>query len=321
MTSWALIVPLLWIVTAPSLRHGAGEGPGVPKYYLPYQFSNFSDDPAFYQRAYHSASVTQRPREQARPGKGAIRCGIVSHHLFVADLIADYFNRLSDEVTPHSIILLGPNHHSRGHAVVAVSALPWKTPFGLVEPDLELVRELNQDKLATTDEDAFFNEHSIGALAAFIKRSFPNSRLTAMVVRTNHDTALSSRLADWISKKSKSGILVLASLDFSHYKTSAQAQREDSLTYQIISNLDCGNCSGAFVDSRSILSTILGVCRRINAEQIQIVHHTNSGLISGHLDASCTSYMNLFFRMGKENQSQGSFPLPKGIDARSIDKE
>jgi len=313
MTDWLLIFLFSWCVYG---QGGHADPPATTppaKHYLPYQFSSLSDNPGFYEEAYRHARLKGKSDEPKGDLRNRIRCVTVSHHLFVADLIADCFLRISAEISPKSIVILGPNHRFRGQADIAVSALQWKTPFGLIQPDLRLVSDLNRSNLAETDEDAFFNEHSIGALAAFVKYSFPESKLVAIIVRPDVDTIRAAKLAGWLSKESEKGALIIASLDFSHYRTSAEAQREDLLTYKIISGFDAEKYADAFVDSRVILFTLLEVCRKSHVYDIELVHHTNSGLISESLQSSCTSYMDLFFREAGLNRSPCRSPQPNPL--------
>lgn len=287
----AFLIASAWGVTSP--EHGRESGEGTRAVFcLPCQFASFSDDSMLYLDAYRSASLT--PGGAPPVNAGEIRCGTVSHHLFARELIAGYFIMLAHSAHPRTIVLLAPNHKARGHEPIALSALPWKTPFGLVEPDTELIDTLERSTLARVDEEAFLNEHSIGALAPFIARSLPGARLVPVIFRRDADRSACRALSSVLSRKMK-GALVLASLDFSHYKRSAEAQREDRASLGVLASLDADHVDRAFVDSRPALLTLLSLCPLIGATKLEIVHHTNSGIMARRPADPCTSYINAFF--------------------------
>ncbi len=149
-------------------RHGEA-------YYLSQQYSTFSDDDAYFLQSILAAqSRLNVPGRELGFAGGRVRLGIVSHHLLIRDLIAEFFLRLSTESHPKTVVLLAPNHTTRGSSQIAISELPWKTPFGVLQTDSELGRAFRG--VARVEEDAFYNEHSIGAILPFLRYVFPGAR-------------------------------------------------------------------------------------------------------------------------------------------------
>ena len=263
-------------------------------FYLSYQYSSFADDTALYSGAYrHAEKLPGSGWEAGRIRGGTIVAGTISHHLFVRDLIAQYFVELARRVHPRTIIVMGPNHHARGDSPIALSALRWRTPFGFVEPDSEVIRKLSHTGLARVEEEAFVTEHSIGALVPFIRTSFPGSRIVPVIFKRIADREDCVRLAG-ILPDLMDGALVLASLDFSHYKTMTEAEEEDVASLGVLTSLSADRVDDAFVDSRPALLTLLQLCRNLGATRVEVVHHTNSGILSHNPRVACTSYINAF---------------------------
>jgi MEMO1 family protein len=289
------------------IREPAGPGDGAPgpsrPFTLRWQYSSFADDTALYAGAYRSAERLMSGEREAggidgtirgrKERRGTIEAGTISHHLFARDLIARYFTELARCVHPRRIILIGPNHRARGHSSVALSALRWRTPFGFVEPDSETLRTISHTGLACVDEEAFVNEHSIGALVPFIRRSFPGSRIVPVIFKKGANRQDCVKLAGTFSSLMDS-TLVLASLDFSHYKTSREAEREDVASLSVLGSLSTERIDEAFVDSRPALLTLMQLCKDLRATDVEIVQHTNSGLLSHKPEAACTSYINTY---------------------------
>jgi len=257
----------------------------------------FSDRPGFYTEAI-CAARKHIGNQQRIPSEsdGAIRWGIVSHHLLIRELIAEFFLRLSNEDNPKTIVIIGPNHFSQGHHPIAVSHLSWKTPFGTVNTNQEIVNMLVDSGVAAVDEDAFTREHSMGALIPFVKYFFPEASVVTIVFRADADTIEAAHLAKLLSAFASRGVFLLASLDFSHYKKSSVAEMEDLTTLQIFRNFDTKNYRQAFVDSRATFFAVLKSCKEIGSTSIEIIDHTNSGIITNNLNAPCTSYINAFMR-------------------------
>ena len=276
----------------------AGSPEASRSFYLPYQYASFADDTALYADAYRNGEGLKYARRNAEcPGmEGAERtviAGTISHHLFIRNLIAAYFTALARHVHPRTIVLIGPNHHARGESPIALSALRWRTPFGFVEPDREIIRELALTGLASVEEEPFVNEHSIGALVPFIRRSFPGSMIVPVIYKKIADRDACARLGRALADL-PAGTLVLASLDFSHYKTSAEAEREDAATLGVLTSLADNRIDEAFVDSRPALLTFISYCRAEGARRVEVVQHTNSGILSHNPLVPCTSYINTF---------------------------
>ena len=282
----------------------AGDTSGRSRpFYLSCQYASFADDTALYTGAYRNAGglagsggETGRVVGGAagREGRrGTVVAGTVSHHLFARELIARYFTELARCVHPRTIIVIGPNHHARGHSPVALSALRWRTPFGFLEPDSKTIGNISRAGLACIEEEPFVNEHSIGALVPFIRTSFPGSRIVPVIFKKAANREDCIRLAGVLSGLMDS-TLVLASLDFSHYKTSREAEREDAASLRVLRSLSTERIDEAFVDSRPALLTLMQLCKNLGATNVEVVQHTNSGILSHNPRVPCTSYINTY---------------------------
>jgi MEMO1 family protein len=291
----------------PALRPGFGNPADIRSrpFYLPCQYSSFADDTALYAGAYRSAEELIGGTRAARGAgvssngederSGRIAAGTISHHLFIRNLIAEYFIGLARYVHPKRIIVIGPNHHARGHSPVALSQLGWKTPFGFVEPDMDAIRKISSSGFASVEEEPFVNEHSIGALVPFIGRTFPGAHIVPIIFKKVAKRQDCIKLAGVIAGLMDS-TLVLASLDFSHYKTSEEAEKEDVASLDVLRSLSMERVDEAFVDSRPALLTLISLCRNIGVLTVEVVQHTNSGILSHDPRVACTSYINTFIR-------------------------
>jgi AmmeMemoRadiSam system protein B len=150
--------------------------------------------------------------------------GIIPHHLLAGDLIANFFSNLEGK-DYDLIVLIGPNHFSSGKSEAISSVYNWETPYGVLESDKGVIRALERDGLLVIENEAMIGEHSMNSEVSYIKKTFPNAKLVPIILKHSYTKDEASYLANYLDKLGKNKkILMLASCDFSHYKSSKQAQ-------------------------------------------------------------------------------------------------
>ena len=63
----------------------------------------------------------------------------------------------------------------------------WKTPFGNIESDENIINQLLKDKQITSGINLFRQEHGIYTLIPFIKRALPNSKIVPLVLKQSNN--------------------------------------------------------------------------------------------------------------------------------------
>lgn len=246
--------------------------------------------------------------------------GIIPHHLLAADLIADFFNNLSGE-NFDTVVLLGPNHFSTGNSDIISSSYSWQTPYGVLSPDNDIFNTLSQSINIEIDETAIDKEHSITSEVAFIKKTFPQAEFLPIILKTNINQAVANNLAEALFNISKDKkILVLASVDFSHYKTNAEAQIDDAHSIQALETANLDKIYDLALDSPASIFTLLkySLLRQTN---FSLLANSNSALLSDQLDIqSTTSYITGYFLPGQPKINQKTNLLFSGdiMLARSV---
>ena len=223
--------------------------------------------------------------------------GIIPHHLLAADLIADFFRNLEGEAVD-AVVLLGPNHFSAGQSDLITSAYDWQTPYGVLSHDAELLTGL-QGIGAVAEEAVMHGEHAITSEVAFIKRTFPRATFLPVILKPGVEEQAATALAEALFKISQNKkILVLASVDFSHYKTSPEAQRDDQRSIAAIRSFDFRGVYQIEADSPPSIYTLLKFSQ-LNRARFSLLANTNSALLAGKPGLlSTTSYVTGFFVQG-----------------------
>jgi AmmeMemoRadiSam system protein B len=221
--------------------------------------------------------------------------GIIPHHLLAGDLIANFFSNL--EAKDYDlIILIGPNHFDRGESKVITSLYSWLTPYGLLSSDKNVVRRLEKSGVVAIETEAIKDEHAIYSLVSYIKRTFNKTKIVPLILRSNFTKEEANALALDIYQISKNKkVLVLASCDFSHYKSSLEAQQDDKYSLEVISQSRLDEVYNIAVDSPGAIYTVLSYANLYNAP-FSLLSNSNSALLVDRSDIeSTTSYITGYF--------------------------
>jgi hypothetical protein len=258
-------------------------------------YSFYSDKPEKYLNTIRGAERTATPA--CFNNKAIYRAGIVTHHLLAIGLMNEFFSCLSKNVRPERVVLIGPDHYGQSIDRISVSSLPWKTPFGILDPDANAAAAIIGALGLNDSPEAFSGEHSIGVLVPFIHYYFPESRFVPIIIQRNvrldklnkFKTILNAYLGD-------PKTLVLLSMDFTHNQTSDEADRRDEISRQVIEKLDSEQTDKLDVDCHPGLKMLLAALRERQGIRARFLNHTNSAKITGQADlTNVTSYFTIIF--------------------------
>lgn len=239
--------------------------------------------------------------EKAKSSNGlfanSIYGGIVPHHLYPSFIIADFFNHLAKQ-NPDTVILVGPNHYETGNYFALASRYSWETPFGNVEPNTELIDKLLEKKVIEIDEAVLPKDHSVAGIMPFLEYYLPNSKVVPIILSrfmTKGDIDLLSKsLEGHINKK----VVIIASVDFSHYLTNFEAQERDKVTLELMKNFNYDRLlllNNEYLDSPPSIVLLLKTMQALDKQKMQILDHTNSGQMQKNNSIETTSYFSIGF--------------------------
>lgn len=264
---------------------------------LTYHHSFFSGS-SFYDEAYKIGARLQQDKQQTVYG------GIVPHHLMVRDYIAGFFLGLENQEYKE-VIIISPNHFQIGNKGIITSEAAWKTPYGEIYHNFELVKLISELGNAEINELPFENEHGITGLVPFIKKSFPKARITPIILEENLNKKEAEELAKLISDNvNPEKTLVLASVDFSHYQTAKVADYHDERSNSIIQNFDFDRIYDMEIDSPASIYTVLKYLELQKSKKAEKIYSTNSGNLLKNFDEPTTSHNFYYFSKGDETKSK-----------------
>lgn len=247
---------------------------------------------AFYDEELFFQGALQFP---AQKNHVRARGGIVPHHLLASPLIAEFFAGLDE---PATIILIGPNHEDRGRGKILTSAYRWRTAFGDVEPDDALIKRLLDSPMIDVDEASLELEHSVVDLMPYIKYYMPQARVVPIIFSSKLSEDELDRFSELIARVMQGSTMLIASVDFSHYLSSAVAEQKDRETLMAMNRRDYPaimRLGSDHLDSPASIVLLLKAMETQGARMQPILRHTNSSLLQ-HADyRSTTSYFTVYF--------------------------
>lgn len=232
------------------------------------------------------------------PGKGAVRGGIVPHHLLAAKMIADFFSALAAD-PPELVVVLGPNHKRAGMTGLHTCALDWETPFGVLEADGSAALSLVEALKAADSRTIMEEEYSVSGLAPYIKYYLPEAKILPVLLHGDYGRENSERLGSFLAESLKGRkAVILASVDFSHYLPVDQADRMDEITLEALENMDTEKISrmgNDNLDSPPSITALLTAMKAVEATDFKLLGHNNSSRIAGSGADYTTSYFTALF--------------------------
>jgi AmmeMemoRadiSam system protein B len=216
--------------------------------------------------------------------EGKAPLGIVSPHagyIYSGQVAAHAFGAISREFSG-TFVVIGPSH--RGY-LTSVSAVPWETPLGVVDPDTEFIGALD----LAIDELSHKDEHSIEVQVPFIKYRFPRARIVP-VMMGQQDLPGAIRLGEGIAdaaRQMKRDVRVVASSDFSHYVPAAKAKSDDLWAIEPLATLDVKEFYRR-IEERGVtacgygpIAAMVTACSNLGATTAKLIRYATSGDVTG----------------------------------------
>jgi AmmeMemoRadiSam system protein B len=203
---------------------------------------------------------------------------------------AAYAYRQLDGVDVDSVVLMGPSHRAwvGDYAVSAEDG--YETPLGVVLMDQDFITDLGEGvSLNQVRRDA---EHSLEIQLPFLQRQLGDFSLVPIMMNADDLSkayALADALAQTVRRHAEENrrTLLVASSDLHHIDSYDEVVRRDEPVVEAIAAFDTERLAsllmapGCTVCGRIPILTTLHAAAALGANRVQVLHHTNSGDVSG----------------------------------------
>lgn len=223
--------------------------------------------------------------------------GVIPHHLLPSFVIADFFKGISNQKIG-TVVLIGPDHYEKGDKNIVTSQYAWETEFGIIEPDLKTIDWLVSSRSAGIDENTVLNDHAIYGILPFIKYYIPDAKIVPVLVSGYSSKEEVEFFIENLAKFYDDDLIVVASVDFSHYLNSDEARKNDEETISVIKNFDYDTLLGFnndFIDSPVSVASVMMMMEKLKKTNMTILQHLNASDITGNAYEETTSYFSIYY--------------------------
>lgn len=219
--------------------------------------------------ALSTESISSKP-EKAEPIKlSQIYGGVVSHHIpTTIPKLVEFYSRLAKTKSIKNFIIIGPDHTDSGQAPITVSNASFRTKYGELEPIKNLATELQYRGLANVEESVFDPEHSVGSQILLISKFFPEARVTPIIVRSDTTSEQAKAIGKYLSNVQDNETMIILSVDFSHYLSSEQAMSLDTISGNVLKNLDSESIALVKADSLRSVQIYIEAMKGVKASDV-----------------------------------------------------
>ena len=220
---------------------------------------------------------------------------IVAPHagLMYAGPVAAHAYRLLRDRPPGLVVLVGPSHFVGFDGVSVYAAGAFETPLGAARIDEACAADLMRASPVIREHPpAHAREHSLEMQLPFVKQLAPDALIVPLVM--GFQTADTSRaLGDALAEvlRSRTGALIVASTDLSHYQDAVVAARLDAVVIDCVSRLDADGLQQA-LDARPDHAcgggptvAVMRAARQLGARDAVVLRYGDSGDVSGDKSA------------------------------------
>lgn len=250
---------------------------------------------------------------------------LIPHHLVAAREIASL---LSSSATPTRVILLSPDHFSRGKTAFSFSeqAFSWQGRIVPTDRALQSNLEILLGSEAGASEAVFAKEHGVRGLLPFLTTAWPNARITSLTVRNDTSKTSLQKLVQVLDMTlSDPGTLIVFTIDFSHDLPEYVADLHDLLAEDALRSLDTEAATDVEIDSRPLfwtVATLAATHQHGPLGNVAIHAHTNAlSLMKAETTELGTSHYIASFSAGSKKTRSRSFALIHDEHRRVTSKE
>jgi AmmeMemoRadiSam system protein B len=253
-------------------------------------------------------SISTVPVLGGNDGELSIVSGVVPHHLLAKEIMVDFFEFVSkQEQHPETIVLLSPDHFNCSALQKENSfiSIDWETDdvkLNEISVNYKLLKELSINNKIKPTRSSVLAEFGITNLLPLIKEYLPKTKIVPIIIPEGISREQTERLVHSIHEITSPRVMLVASVDFSHYLPPGAAAFHDAKSIRVLLNFEEEHFKNIEVDSWQSLHAVRLFAKLRESEKSLIVAHKNSVDFLPCDFNSTTSYFSVVFQKGKENK-------------------
>jgi AmmeMemoRadiSam system protein B len=220
---------------------------------------------------------------------GPVRGVIAPHagYIYSGATAAAAYSRLKGKRFD-TVVIVAPSHRDYFEGASVYAGDAYRTPLGDVPLDVEMrTALLKATDRVTAGDSGHRSEHAVEVQIPFLQMMLGSFAILPIVMG-DQNRALCFALAEALDRvRGEKEVLFVASTDLSHYHSAKIADAIDGVTTEDIRSFDHRRLmdhleSGAAeACGGGPTVAVMGALIRLGAKQMEVVHHCNSGDITG----------------------------------------
>lgn len=188
-----------------------------------------------------------------------------------------------------TVVILGSSHYDFLERPTTCGFRKWTTPLGLINVDLQLLKELKSKFEIDINNNIFVPEHSLEVELPFLQRTLKGEFKIFPILINEFRIEKIKRFAVKLAQifKNKNNILFVISTDMSHYFRAEVAEKMDKKVNQAIINRDykmleklLKTKEGQLCGEGGVMLGLLTL-KEMGADEIIKLHYSHSGMVTG----------------------------------------
>lgn len=205
---------------------------------------------------------------------------VINHHLLGGALAARALQRVATDAEV-TLVVVSPNHFWSGTSSIISATGEYATPYGSMQTDKYLVRLLGQASGFSLSTSSIAGDHGITAITPLLKNYFPKAELVPLLLRGDAKENDLNRLNRLLSSYKEKPILLISSVDFSHYMPEGFARIHDIYSKQVLAfKNDLQDFRKLEVDSPEALFVLQSYCLAKGFSGVEIWERSSSASLS-----------------------------------------
>ncbi|MEM2702612.1 MAG: AmmeMemoRadiSam system protein B [Candidatus Bathyarchaeia archaeon] len=222
--------------------------------------------------------------------------GLICPHagyMYSGPVAANAYYKLALDGWVDVFIILGPNHQGIGSGVAIMDRGVWRTPFGDVEVDSEIAKEiLRHSDIIDVDHSAHAYEHSIEVQLPFLQYIYGSSFKFVPICFLMQDLETGREVGRALAEALKGkNTVIIASTDMTHYEPHRRASEKDREAINAVLQLDEG-LFYSVIESRNVtacgygpVAALIAAAKNLGAKSAELLSYRTSGDITGDISA------------------------------------
>ncbi len=239
-----------------------------------------------------AAVAAQTQRAERVDALENVHALIVPHHVPPAGQLIANTLAAARKGKPHTIVIIGPDHPDRGSTLFTTSANHWSAGEKTYEVNDKIVRTLQKLDMVSVNDTLIQEEHSVLTPLPYTAARFPNTKFVLLTVRSAFNYSELEQMARTLDAALGPDDVVVASVDFSHYKPLQEAQKDDAKSIALLQAMDPARLKDIPADSPCSLAVAMRFAMLRGSQTLTILEQSNSALLFGDPALqSTTSYI------------------------------